>query len=60
MIARPTRHTIIRRTQGRDYTLPDPQFAAASLSYRADEIAIERELLFDVLYGNPSSRSPTD
>jgi hypothetical protein len=43
VIARPGKNTqIIRHTYGRDYSLPDPQFAAATLSYRSDKIAIER------------------
>jgi len=46
VIARPPTATqIMRHTQGPDYALPDPEFAASYLPHRPDEIAIERELL---------------
>jgi hypothetical protein len=46
VIARPSTATqIIRHTCGRDDALSDPRFAAPYLSYRPDEIAIERGLL---------------
>ena len=46
MIAQPpTDAQIIRHTEGRDCALPDPQFTFRSLPNRADEIAIERELV---------------
>jgi len=45
VIARPGKNTqIIRHAYGGDYSLPDPQFAAAILSYRSGKIAIERLL----------------